>query len=81
MERIVGATAKGPMEYFAEKYEDIKQRMGAEKKSLQIAKDKAKKVAAAVVNPKPWVRTPLKQPQMHTGRRADGGDFFKDSGL
>ena len=79
-ERIVGATAKGPMEYFAEKYEDIKQRMGAEQKSLQIAKDKAKKVAAAVMNPKPGTHA-AEQPQMHTGRRADGGDFFKDSGL
>jgi hypothetical protein len=47
-ERIVGATTIGPMEYFVEKYEDIAQRMGAEKKGLENAKNKAKKVASAV---------------------------------
>ena len=51
-ERIVGATTKGPMEYFVEKYEDIAQRMGAEKKGLENAKGKAQKVAAAVAAPK-----------------------------
>lgn len=47
-ERIVGATTKGPMEYFVEKYEDIKQRMGADRKALENAKNKQAKVSAAV---------------------------------
>jgi hypothetical protein len=47
-DKIVGATTIGPFDYFVEKYEDIKQKMGAEKKSLENAKNKAAKTKAAV---------------------------------
>ena len=65
------------MEYFVQKYEDIKQRMGAERKSLEVAKNKVAKVAATVSGKD---KPTYQQPGQKDWLTDDMGKWEKDNG-